>query len=174
MHRWAPLLLLWAFGCASGVRVSEPVRDALTERFTLSRIEAPSVGGQSLSPGTTLMLRMDGMPAKPLRITQPNPKLPRVHAGDYALVEVAQDGRATTGPGEFRLAMGTRLAVLDLKMDVDRVRLFTHTIEPVSQAEGRPVYGCTEFVFRFAPAILQGNDPAPILRRIDQWLGPAS
>jgi hypothetical protein len=59
-------------------------------------------------------------------------------------------------------------------MDADRVHLFTHTIEPVSQAEGRRTYGCTEFVFRFAPGILQGSDPAPILRRIDQWLGPAS
>src|SRR2546426_789758 len=91
MHRWAPLLLLWAFGCASGVGVSEPVRDALTERFTLSRIEAPSVGGQSLSLGAKLILERDGMPAKPLRIIQPNPKLPRVHAGDYARVEVARD-----------------------------------------------------------------------------------
>jgi hypothetical protein len=174
MHRWAVLLMLGSFGCASGGRVSEPVRDALTERFTLSRIEAPSIGGQSLSRGTKLVLRIDGMPAMPLRITQPNPKLPRVHAGDYALVEVAQDGRATTGPGELRLAMGTQLAVLDLKMDADRVHLFTHTIELVSQAEGRRTYGCTEFVFRFAPALLQGNDPAPILRRIDQWLTPAS
>ena len=174
MRRWAALLLLGAFGCASGVRVSEPVRDALTERFTLSRIEAPSIGGQRLSLGVTLMLQTDGIPAKPLRITQPNPKLPRVHAGDYALVEVAQDGSATTGSEELRLARGTRFAVLDLKLDADRIRLFTHTIEPVLQTEGRPIHGCTEFVFRFAPAILQGNDPAPILRRIDQWLGPAS
>jgi hypothetical protein len=53
MHRWAALLLLGFLGCASGVRVSEPVRDALTERFTLSRIEAPAIGGHSLVPGTT-------------------------------------------------------------------------------------------------------------------------
>ena len=173
-RQWAALLLLGSVGCTSAVRVSEPVRDALTERFTLSRIEAPSIGGQTLRPGATVVLRMDGMPANSLRLTQPNPKLPRVHAGDYALVEIPQDGRATKGPGEFLLDKGTRLAVLDLRLDADRVRLFTHTIEPAVQAEGRPVYGCTEFVFRFAPAVLQGNDPAPVLRRIDQWLGPAS
>jgi len=173
MHRWAVLLLLWTFGCASGVRVSEPVRNALSERFTLSRIESPSIGGHSLRPGVNLTLERDGMPAMPLRITHPNPKLPGVHAGDYALVEVAQDERVTVGPGQFRLARGTQLAVLDLKIDADRVRLFTHTIEPVAYADGRPVYGCTGFVFWFDPAILQGNDPAPVLQRIDQWLGHA-
>ncbi len=176
MRRLTALVLLGSFGCASGVRASEPVRDALTGRFTLSRIEVqnPSIGGRILSRGSSLILQMDGVPAKQLRIIQPNPKLPRVHVGDYALVEVAQDGGATMGPGEFRLAMGTRLAVLDLKVDADGVRLFTHTIEPVAQAEGRPVYGCTEFVFQFAPEILQADDPAPVVRRIDQWLHLAS
>jgi len=173
MHRWTVLLLLWTFGCASGVSVSEPVRNALSERFTLSRIEAPAIGGHSLRPGVTLTLERDGMPAMPLRITHPSPELPGLHAGDYALVEVAQDDQVTIGPGQYRLARGTQLAILDLKMDADRVRLFTHTIEPVAHADGGPVYGCTGFVFWFAPAILQGDDPAFVLQRIDQWLRPA-
>jgi hypothetical protein len=157
--------------------VSDPVRNALGERFRLSRIEVqnPRIEGQVFDPGAVLALQADGVPAKRLRMIQQVSKFPRrFHVRDYAPVEIAADGRVTAAPGDFTLSRGTRLVVLDLKTEADRVRLFTHTLEPVRLAKGEAVYGCTEFVFLFAAGTLERGDLFAIQSRIEQWLPPAS
>ena len=57
------------------------------------------------------------------------------------------------------------MVALDLKVGADEVRLFTHTLEPVRLADGKAVYGCTEFVFRFEPGtrgeIVRSTDDLP-------------
>jgi len=157
---------------------ADSVRDALKERYRLSRLDLviqPSEG-RIATPGAVLRLEVDGVPAKRFRVTQINSKSPRFHVRDYARVELGGE-RMTAEPAELTLGRGTRLLVLDLKVEPDRVRLFTHTLEPVAASEGRPAYGCTEFVFRLAPNALAGGPPDAVFRAIERWLtverGPA-
>ena len=146
MYRFA--LLLLAVSTALGVSVgtghaASSLRDTLGERFKLSRIEVqnPSGEGYVIKKGTVL-----------------------------SLVEVDREGRLKASPGELALAKGTRLAVLDLKVGADRVRLFTHTLEPMRLPDGKAAYGCAEFVFVFDSATLSRADAATVAGRINQWL----
>jgi hypothetical protein len=69
---------------------------------------------------------------------------------------------------------GTRLVVLDLEITADQVHLFTHTLEPIWQTDGRASYGCTEFIFLFSADELERADLSAIQRRIEQYLPSAS
>jgi hypothetical protein len=162
------MLLLFAATMAFGVSVatgyaSSSTRETLVERFRLSRIDGPSAsgGGHVTKKGTVLVLETDVIPAKQLRFVQTNTKSPRFHVPDYARVTVGGEGPLTAGPGDMMLPRGTRLVILDLKVDPDRVRLLTHTLEQVRLPDGKTAFGCTEFVF----------DPST---RIDRWLSVAS
>ena len=150
----------------------DSARDALSERYGLSRIDIqnPRTEGYTASRGVVLLLRADGVSAKKLRVVQTNTKSPRFHVRDYAPVEVAPDGRLAGTPGDFMLPKGTRLVVLDLKVEKDRVRLFTHTLVRVLLADGPAVYGCTEFVFRADPDLLARGDVAALQDQIDRVL----
>jgi hypothetical protein len=172
-----------ALGVSNGIgHASSSLRDALGERFTLSRIEVqnPSGEGRVVKKGTVLLLQSDRIPANTVRFVQPyvfsprDPKPPRAHAADYARVEVGRDGRRTAAPGELSLAKGSRLVVLDLKVEENRVRLFTHTLDPVRLPNGTLAQGCTEFVFAFDPATLDRADVGTVASRIDQWLAVTS
>lgn len=167
------LTLSTALGVAAGPGHAESsLRNALAERFRLSRIEVqnPSDQGAVIRTGTVLRLQADGVPANPIRSVQLNTKSPRFHVRDYARVEVGVDGALVTGPGVLSLRQDTRLVVLDLKVSGDRVRLFTHTLKPVPLLDGRVSYGCTEFVFAFGPGTLDRSDIGTITGRIDQVL----
>ena len=148
------------------------VRDALKQRYPLSRIEIQSQPNEGvvIERGAILTLEADSVPAKKLRIIQANTKSPRFHVMDYARVEIGTDGALTAGRGDFAVAKGTRLVVLDLKVAADRVSLFTHTAEPVGRADGKSVYGCTEFVFRFPGGALERSDLAQVQHVIEHWL----
>jgi len=164
----------------SGVLLAAPgpaaapawVREVLTERYQRSHIEVQSVpvAGEVFGKRSVLLLQAAGIPAQPLRVAQLNGKSPRFHVRDFAPVEVSEEGRLTTGSGSLTLAKGTRLVVLDLTVEGDRVRLFTHTLNPVRASDGKAVYGCTEFVFRFDRAVLDRGDLGTMERRIDEWL----
>lgn len=189
-------IMLWLLMClvAAGIvgvyplhaTVPDSVRKALKERFRLSRVavESELIEGRVFNPGTILILQADGVPAKRFRVVQHlqlfvfekslQPKWTRVHVRDYAPVIIDADGRLTAGPGDFTLARGTRLVVFDLKIKADRIRLFTHTLDPVRLADGKAVYGCTEFIFPFDVRALERDDPAAILGRIERWLPQAS
>ncbi len=73
----------------------------------------------------------------------------------------------TLETGELTPRRGTEVVVLDIKLDGDTVRLFTHTTGLVARASGPSAYGCTEFVFRFdAPIALV--DAARVRQTIDR------
>ncbi|MGH9893331.1 MAG: hypothetical protein ACREA0_15340, partial [bacterium] len=96
-----------------------------------------------------------------------NTKSPRFHVHDYARVEVDGKGRLAAGSGDLTLAAGTRLAVLDVKVRGDEVRILTHTAEPVRREGRMAVYGCTEFIFHFADGAPGHGDVAEVEARID-------
>ena len=152
------------------------LESALHERYRPSRMEmgSPATEGRLLERGSVFALEADGVPAKPLRFVQVNTKSPRFHVRDYAQVSVAQDGTLTAGKGAFTLSRGTRLSVLDLKVERARVRVFTHTIEPVRLADGKTAYGCTEFVFPLDPGARSRGDVAAVSSEIDRVLRPAN
>ncbi len=167
------LALSTALGVSAGPGHAESsLRDALAERFRLSRIEVqnPADQGAVIRTGTVLRLQADGIPANPIRFVQLNTKSPRFHVRDYARVEVGVYGAIATGPGVLSLRKDTQLVVLDLKVSGDRVRLFTHTLKPVPLPDGRVGSGCTEFVFAFGPGTLERHDIGTITGRIDQVL----
>ena len=64
--------------------------------------------------------------------------------------------------------------MLGLKVDSDRVAVFTHTAQPLRLPDGRVISGCTEFVFHFDPTIIQRSDIAAVRGVIDRWLMPAA
>ena len=146
------------------------LRDALKQRYPLSRLEVQSKPheGTVIERGAVLSLEADGVPANTLRIIQTNTKSPRFHVRDYAEVEITE-GAIRAGAGQLRLPKGTRLVVLDLKAEPDRIRLFTHTADPIVVG-GKPVYGCTEFVFRFHGTPLTARDAAQVQGVIEHWL----
>ncbi len=150
------------------------LRDVLKQRYPLSRLEVQSKPheGTVIERGAVLSLDADGVPANTLRIIQTNTKSPRFHVRDYAEVEITE-GAIRAGAGQLRLPKGTRLVVLDLKAEPDRIRLFTHTADPIVVG-GKPVYGCiygcTEFVFRFHGTPLTARDAAQVQGVIEHWL----
>ncbi len=176
MRRMMSPFVLWLLagivavlsGCASPL---DSTRKTLKERYRLSSIyvQIPRSEGHIAVRGTVLAVQAEGVPAKKLRVVQAN-KSPRLHFGDYALIEIAPDGRLTATPGEFMLPKGTPLVVLDLKVEKDRVRLFTHTLVRIPLVDGPPVYGCTEFVFRADPDLLAHGDVGVLQDQIDRVL----
>ena len=152
------------------------IQDALQERYQPSRMEMsnPALEGHLSKRGSVLLLQADGAPARALRFVQLNTKSPRFHVRDSARVTVAQDGTLTSGKGGFTLPKGTRLAVLDVKVDRDQVHIFTHTLEPVRLGDGKTAYGCTEFVFPLDPGARHRADVAAVSSEIDRVLRPAA
>jgi hypothetical protein len=164
------LAVLITLGMSFGTgQASTTVGDTLAERFRLSRIDVASGSGSVVKKGSILLLRADGVPANAIRFVRVNTKSPRFHVRDYARVEVGLDRQLTPMPGAMSLPSGRRLVVLDLKVDAARVRLFTHTLEPVPRPDGTAAYGCT-LVFVFDPATLQQGEIGTVTSRIDQWL----
>ena len=149
----------------------DAIRRGLQERLRPSRMEVgnPALEGYVFKPGAVVVLQAESAPAKKLRVIQANTKSPRFHVPDYAEVTVGRDGSLTAGSGDFTLSKGTRLVVLDLKAEPDRIRLFTHTADPIVVG-GKPVYGCTEFVFRFHGTPLTARDVAQVEGVIERWL----
>lgn len=152
------------------------LESALRERYRLSRMEmgSPATEGRLLERGSVLVLQADGVPAKALRFVRLNTKSPRFHVRDYAQVSVAHDGTLTSGRGDFTLTKGSRLSVLDLKVHRDRIRVFTHTLQPVRLADGKTAYGCTEFVFPLDPGARSRGDVLAVSTEIDRVLRPAN
>lgn len=155
------------------------LEEALRQRYALSRIEIENdrLQGAVTRRGVVLALQSEGIPANELHVFRPmvhNPRSyipnPAQHLRNYARVEISPSGARTEKAGTFRLPRGARLVVLDLRTEADRIRLFTHTVEPVSVGPGRAAYGCTEFVFRLEPALLQGRDSTAIQQVIERWL----
>ena len=167
-------LLLALTGVASA-RANEALADALQQRYRVSRIEVQNAAAQGAlaRPGARLRVEADGVQARPFRVIQANTKSPRFHARDYARVAVASGELLILETGELTLRRGTEVVVLDIKVHGDSVRLFTHTVEPIAKASGRPAYGCTEFVFSF-DGPLAPIHAACVLQTIDRWLAPAS
>lgn len=155
-------------GCASPL---DSTRKTLKERYRLPSIyvQIPRSEGHIAVRGTVLAVQVEGVPAQKLRVVQGN-KSPRVHFGDYALIEIALDGHLTATPAEFVLPKGTPLVVLGLKVEKDRVRLFTHTLVRVLLADGPAVYGCTEFVFDVEPDVVSAGRADLVIERIERWL----
>ena len=179
MYRLRLLLVAVSAPLAASVGTgyaSPTVRDVLSERFKVSRIEVPNQSdeGHVIKKGTVLLLQADGVPAGVLRTTQINTKSPRFHAHDYARVTVGEEGHILAEPASLTLGKGTRLVILDLKLDRDRVRMFTHTLDPVRLPDGRTAHGCIEFIFAFDPATLARADIATVSARIERWLSIAS
>jgi hypothetical protein len=152
------------------------LQSALKEHYRPSRVEIQDwrTAGRVREVGSVLTLQADGVTAHKFWVSQPpSTKYRRLHTFDYARSEISEEDRllpARSGWTLFTLPKGTRLVVLDLNVEDDRVHLFTHTLEPVRLAKDDAVYGCPELVFRFAPGILQRSDLATIERRIEQWL----
>ncbi len=175
MHRFMLLIVSTSMTLAALVgtgHAASSMRDALSERFRPSRMEMAtgSDEGHVVTKGTVLRLTADRIPAGVLRTTQLNTKSPRFPVHHYARVAIDERGRVSAEPGSVALTQGTRMVVLNLKTDRDRVRLFTHTLDPVQLPDGRTAHGCTEFVFTFDPTTLNTADIATVNARIEQWL----
>jgi hypothetical protein len=166
------VLIVVATVLPSHASTLESTRHALGERYALSRIDIqnPRIEGYIASRGVVLLLQADGVAAKKLRVIQANTKSPRFHVRDYAAVHIAPDGRLAGTPGDFMLPKGTRLVVLDLKVEKDRVRLFTHTLARIPLADGPAGYGCTEFVFLADPELLARGGIGALQKQIERVL----
>jgi hypothetical protein len=152
------------------------IQHALQEQYQPSRmyVSNQALEGHLSKRGSVLLLQADGAPARALRFVQLNTKSPRFHVRDYARVTVAQDGALTSGKGDVTLPKGTRLGVLDVKVDRGQVHVFTHTLEPVRLADGKTAYGCTEFVFPLDPGARNLADVAAVSSEIERVLRPAA
>ena len=173
------IALTTTLGVSAGIGYAESsLGDALRHRFERSRIEVQSASdeGRVVKNGTSLLLQAEQVPAAKLRVVQANTKSPRFHSPHYARVEVSREGRLIAAPGELSLPKGTRMAVLDVKVSGDQVRLFTHTLYPLRLADGTVTHGCTEFVFDLDPGMVDRADVQAVAGLIDQWLtiAPAS
>ena len=179
MRKWrygAALIVTSAmtFGSlACAAEKDDTIQSALSRRFQPSAIEIqdPAHRGMVVRQGKVMTLMVDGVSAKPFRVTRPDPKAPPVHVIDFANVEVSADGRVHSEATGLAVPKGTRMVVLHVGVTGDRVHLQAHTAEPLATApRGAPVYGCTDFVFRIPRNVLQGGDPEPLLQLIERSL----
>jgi len=177
------MTFLMVFGLSVGLLPSsaysgdgDAIRRGLQERLRPSRMEVgnPALEGYVFKPGAVVVLQSESAPAKKLRVIQANTKSPRFHVPDYAEVTVGRDGSLTAGSGDFTLSKGTRLVVLDLKVEKDRVHVFTHTLATVPLPGGKTAYGCTEFVFPLDAAVRDRGDVATVTAQIDRVLSLAT
>ena len=177
------MTFLMVFGLSVGLLPSsaysgdgDAIRRGLQERLRASRMEVgnPALEGYVFKPGAVVVLQAESAPAKKLRVIQANTKSPRFHVPDYAEVTVGRDGSLTAGSGDFTLSKGTRLVVLDLKVEKDRVHVFTHTLATVPLPGGKTAYGCTEFVFPLDAAVRDRGDVATVTAQIDRVLSLAT
>ena len=60
--------------------------------------------------------------------------------------------------------------MLDLKVEKDRVRVFTHTLAAVPLPGGKRAYGCTEFVFPLDATVRDRGDVATVTAQINRVL----
>lgn len=164
-------------GCAAATQSGE-LKDFVRRQYRESDLRLEDAGRQGyvVGQGTILTLNADSVPANALRVlpatvhsAKPYIRIPARHLYTYAPVVVRPDGSAPQGRGEFTLPRGTRLAVLEHKVERDRVRLLTHTVDRVRRGDGTLVYGCTEFIF----PIRQPSDPTAVQREIERVLSPA-
>lgn len=158
------------------------MRRDLEERYQASWIEVQNQAtkGEVLKRrmGVVLAVQAD-VPARKFRVLQAALKGPRVHARDYARVDIDGDRLSTGVPGELTIPRGTDLVVLDLAVKDDGLHLFLHTAKPLRAAEeprvyGERVFGCTEIVFHVDPLVLERTDVAAVQRLIERWLTPAA
>ncbi|MGH7325629.1 MAG: hypothetical protein ACREJ9_13435 [Candidatus Rokuibacteriota bacterium] len=165
-------------GCSVASQ-SADVKDLVQRRYQLSRMALEPSGRQGIVTrrGTVLVLGIDGVPANALRVIRPAIYPPQSfvskpvrHLDNYAPVRIPADGPLPEARDEFTLPRGTRLVVLDRKVERDRVRLFTHTLEPIRRADGTTACGCTEFIF----PLERTEGTAALHRRIDRVLSPAA
>ncbi len=168
-----------AAGLVPASATAADLENALRQRYALSRIEIANDRRQGAVTrrGTVLVLQQDGIPANELRVFRPMVHSPRSyipnparHLHNYARLEIGPGGTRTEETSAFRLPHGTRLVVLNLRTEADRIRLFAHTTEPVNVGSGRAAYGCTEFVFRLEPAVVRARDAAAVQQVIERWL----
>jgi hypothetical protein len=152
---------------------------SLGQRYAVSRIEIEDDRRQGAVTrrGTILVLQEDGIPANEFRVLRPMVHNPRSHIPNrakhlhnYARIEIDHTAVRTEERGAFRLKRGTRLVVLNLRTEADRIRLFTHTADPIAVAPGSAAYGCTEFVFHPDRALSEARDAATIQRVIERLL----
>jgi len=166
-------LVVSAASIASADDGRDTLQRALSARFQPSQIEIQPGrrGGAVARTGRLLILALDGVPAKPFRVIRANPKSPWSHVMDFARVQIASDGRVTAEPAPLRLDRGSRLVVLDVKVDASHVRFLTHSADPVRVAgSAEPMYGCTEFVFELEPEVIRAGRVEPTVERIERWL----
>jgi S1-C subfamily serine protease len=166
MRSLAALLVLFVASPASGQDGRAVLQAALSTRF-----QPGKRGGMVTRTGRILILSVDGIPARPFRVFQANPASPPVHVMDFAEMRIGRDGRIVAEPAPIRPARGSRLVVLDVKVEASRVHLLTHTAAPVRvTAGGGPVYGCTAFVFELESDVIRAGRVEPIVERIERWL----
>jgi hypothetical protein len=173
MQSLAALLVLSVASPASGQDGRAALQAALSTRFQPSVIDLQpgKRGGMVTRTGRILILSVDGIPARPFRVFQANPASPPVHVMDFAEMRMGRDGRIVAEPASIHLDRGSRLVVLDVKVEASRVHLLTHTAAPVRvTAAGEPVYGCTEFVFELEAGVIRAGRVEPVVERIERWL----
>lgn len=166
-----------AAGCAAVTR-SGSVQDVVRDAYRQSDIELDDARrqGEVVRKGTVFALNADNVPANRLRVipaviqsSKPFLRIPPRHAHTYVPVLVHGDTVVPQEAGELTLPRGTRLVVLERKVGRDRIRLLTHTAEPIRRSDGTMVYGCTEFIFE-----VKGSDATAVQRQIERVLAPAA
>lgn len=175
-HHWVGAVTMIAIlfsSVAYGAGRDDSIQMALHRRFQPSAIEVqdPAHRGMIVRQGQVLTLVTDGVPAKPFRVARSSPTSLVTHVMDFARVDVTMDGRIRTEADGLLLPKGTRLVVLDVRVQGDRAHLLTHTAEPLpGPAAAEPTYGCTEFVFQIPQTVMQGGDVEPLLQLIERTL----
>lgn len=168
-----PVILAAVVAALAACSTASPIQRGLEERYRVSSVEVQNQATQGevlrRGKGIVLAIQVD-VPAKKFRVLQAAPKGPRVHARDYARVDIDDDRLSIALPGELRIPKGTELVLLDRKVEADRVHLFLHTAHALRTENSRRVYGCTEIVLRVDPADLRRGDVAAVQRVIEGWL----
>ncbi len=175
-HRVAALIATGAIilsSLACGAGRDDTIQMALYRRFQPSSIEIqdPANRGMIVRYGQVLTLTAEAVPAKPFRVTRAARGSPSSHVMDFARVEATIDGRIRAEASGLVLPKGTRVVVLNVRVEGDRAYLLTHTVEPLpGPSAGESTYGCTEFVFQIPQDVVRGGDIAPLLQSIERSL----
>ena len=80
---------------------------------------------------------------------------------NYARVEIDPNGARTEEAGAFHLPRGTRVVVLELRIEADCVRVFTHTAEPLAAGAAEVRTAAPSLCFGWSQGFSRAVTPHP-------------
>jgi len=150
--------------------VSDPIKKAVKERYRESDLKNWGEMAGGVKKYGAVLVALKPLPARADRASG------IVKVMDPVRIDIENGKAIATGDASTKLLPGTLLVVVGTKFDDGYIELTCRTVDPANQvqriADVQNTFERvgTRFRFIFDQAALEGNEPSPIFKAIDQWV----